>query len=38
MVDENNNGKEPENTVQLPKPDLTRRRDGRNEGGVVRIV
>jgi len=38
MVDENNNGKEPENTVQLPKPDLARRRDGRNEGGVVRIV
>ena len=41
MVDENSNGKGSQdtvqNTVQLPKPQLSHRRDIRNEGGVVRI-
>jgi len=39
MVDDNHNenGKEPNTLVTLPKPDVSHRRDGRNEGGVVRL-
>lgn len=36
MTEDNSNGQKP--LVTLPKPNLANRRDGRNEGGVVRIV